>query len=294
MSARVFLGNLPPDVTVRDIEDFFDRYGRVRNVLLKHGKYGFAEFESSRDAEDAVDDMHGKRLLGSRIVCELAKGTRGGGEGRRAPWVNKYGAPTRTRYGLNVENISSRLSWQDIKDTFRKAGDVTFAECHTTTTGKGRVECASREDVRRIYKKFQGHEMNGRKLELTKDCSDDSRSRSRSRSRRRSSSRSKRRSRTRSRSKRRSRSYSRRSRSKSKSRSRSKSRRSRSQSGSKSPRRSLEKEDMEKDKSVVKEDKEDFKEEERDEIVNDDRDSKAGSRSPKKDDREDRDSDPDQ
>merc|ERR1711935_873173 len=223
MSARVFLGNLPPDVTVRDIEDFFDRYGRVRNVLLKHGKYGFAEFESSRDAEDAVDDMHGKRLLGSRIVCELAKGTRGGGEGRRAPWVNKYGAPTRTRYGLKVENISSRLSWQDIKDTFRKAGDVTFAECHTINTGKGRVECASREDFRRVYKKFQGHEMNGRKLELTKDCSDDSRSRSRRRSRsysRRSRSKSKSRSRSKSR---RSRSQSRRSRSKSKSRSRSKS-----------------------------------------------------------------------
>ncbi len=39
--SRVFLGNLHPDVRERDIERFFDRYGRVRNIFIKNGKYGF-------------------------------------------------------------------------------------------------------------------------------------------------------------------------------------------------------------------------------------------------------------
>ena len=70
---RVFLGNLPPDCKVSDIQQFLEKYGRVRNVLIKQGKYGFAEFDDSRDADDAVYELHGKRLLGSRITLEFAK-----------------------------------------------------------------------------------------------------------------------------------------------------------------------------------------------------------------------------
>ena len=70
---RVFLGNLPPDCRAKDIEEFLEPCGRVRNVLIKQRKYGFAEFEQEKDAEDAVHDMHGKKLHGNRIVVELAK-----------------------------------------------------------------------------------------------------------------------------------------------------------------------------------------------------------------------------
>ena len=144
--ARVFLGNLPSDARVRDVEEFFKKYGRVRNVLIKHGKYGFAEFDDSRDAEDAVYDMHGKRFMGSRITVELAKGPKGGREARRAPWVAKYGAPQRTKYKMKVLNLSSRISWQDLKDTLRKGGEVTYAEAHTEREREGVVQLATRLD----------------------------------------------------------------------------------------------------------------------------------------------------
>jgi len=78
-SCRVFLGNLPSDCRVEDIEDFFRKYGRVKNVLIKNGKFGFAEFDDHRDADDAVYEMHGKDLLGARVTVEHAKGVRGGG-----------------------------------------------------------------------------------------------------------------------------------------------------------------------------------------------------------------------
>lgn len=39
--SRVFLGNLPHDVRERDIEKFFEKYGRVRNIFVKNGRYGF-------------------------------------------------------------------------------------------------------------------------------------------------------------------------------------------------------------------------------------------------------------
>jgi len=223
---RVFLGNLPGDVRISDIEKFFKDFGRVRNVLIKNGKYAFAEFDDYRDADDAVYDLNGRVLMGERITVEHAKGPRRVKDDRRAPWVNKYGAPQRTNYRLKIENLSSRCSWQDVKDLLRKGGEVTFVEAHTDRRNEGLVELATREDLERVYKRYDGHDLNGRRIKLIKE-KNYSKSRSRSRSR---SSRS--RKRTRSPSRKRTRSKSRR-----KSRSRSE-RRQRSRSGSRSPARS--------------------------------------------------------
>jgi len=176
----VFLGNLPPNCRVRDIETFFDKYGKVKNILIKQGKYGFAEFEDNKYAEDAVYDLHGKKLLGSRVTVEFAKGPKKGE--RRAPWVSKYGAPSRSKYALKVFNLSSRISWQDLKDLFRKAGEVCFAEAHIDRRNEARVEFESEEDLDRVIRRYQGYEINGRKLELQKDIKK-SKSRSRSASR---------------------------------------------------------------------------------------------------------------
>jgi len=116
---RVFLGNLPFDIRERDIEKFFLKYGRVRNIFIKSGRYGFCEFDDYRDADDAIHDLNGKELLGTRITVEHARGPRrdGGGRGRdgdrrRAMWVDKYGPPTRTKYRMIVENLSTKMSWQ--------------------------------------------------------------------------------------------------------------------------------------------------------------------------------------
>jgi len=238
---RVFLGNLPSDIRVGDIEKFFKDFGKVRNVLIKNGKYAFAEFDDYKDADDAVYDLNGRVLLGERITVEHAKGPRRVKDDRRAPWVSKYGAPVRTNYKLRIENLSSRISWQDLKDLLRKAGDVTFVEAHTDRRNEGLVELASREDLDRVYKRYDGYELNGRRIKLIKEGRY-SKSRSRSRSRR---SRSRSRSRSGSRKKRRSRSGSRRSRSRSKTRSRSKKSRSRSRSRSGGRRSSPDKDEEE-------------------------------------------------
>ena len=118
---------------------------------------------------------------------------------RRAPWVSKYGAPTRTKHALKVVNLSSAISWQDLKDLLRKAGEVCFAEAHTEARNEGRVELATSEDLERIVKRYQGYNLNGRKIELVRERNK-SRSRSRVRSRSRSRSRSRRKSRSGSRS----------------------------------------------------------------------------------------------
>jgi len=245
MGTRVYLGGIPPRTREKDVERFLRKYGRIRDILIK-SKYAFIEFEDYRDADDAVYDLHGTDFLGERVTCELAKGTPHGRDkdrwgsggrsgrrsrsrsgdrkdGRRPVWLDKYGPPTRTDYRVIVENLSSRVSWQDLKDFMRSAGEVTYADAHKSRKNEGVVEFSRYDDVQNAIDKLDDTELNGRRIKIIDDSRKKKRSRSRSRSRSRTRSRS-----------RRGRSGSRQSRSRSKSPARSKSGRSASRSRSRS------------------------------------------------------------
>ncbi|XP_050354794.1 serine-arginine protein 55 isoform X1 [Nymphalis io] len=222
VGSRVYVGGLPFGVRERDLEKFFKGFGRIKDILIKNG-YGFVEFEDYRDADDAVYELNGKELLGERVVVEPARGIdrsadryrrdryyeRDRGRSRYDDYNYRYGPPTRTEYRLIVENLSSRISWQDLKDYMRQAGEVTYADAHKQHRNEGVVEFATHSDMRAAMEKLDGTELNGRRVRLVEDRrssrrrtrSSSSRSRSRSRERRRSSrSRSRRSSRSRSKS----------------------------------------------------------------------------------------------
>lgn len=220
MSARVYVGRLSNFARERDIERFFRNFGRIKEIMLKNG-YCFVDFEDHRDADDAVYELNGRELCGERVIVEHARGTprgedlrrdlergvvpRSGGRGDRdrgygghsSSGRDKYGPPERTEYRLIVENLSSGVSWQDLKDVMRQAGEVTYADAHRERKNEGVVEFASYSEMKRAIDKLDGTDLNGRRIRLIEDKSyskkkNRSRSRSRSpRSRSRSHSRSK-------------------------------------------------------------------------------------------------------
>ncbi|XP_078429875.1 serine/arginine-rich splicing factor RS2Z32-like isoform X1 [Wolffia australiana] len=70
---RLYVGRLSSRTRSRDLEDVFSRYGRVRDVDLKHN-FAFVEFSDPRDADDARYALDGRDIDGSRVVVEHAKG----------------------------------------------------------------------------------------------------------------------------------------------------------------------------------------------------------------------------
>ncbi|KAK9675662.1 hypothetical protein RND81_11G022000 [Saponaria officinalis] len=74
--ARVYVGNLDPHVSERDLEDEFRVYGVLRSVWVARRPpgYAFIEFDDKRDALDAIRGLDGKN--GWRV--ELSHNSKGG------------------------------------------------------------------------------------------------------------------------------------------------------------------------------------------------------------------------
>nr|CAG4644433.1 EOG090X0HR1 [Lepidurus arcticus] len=184
--ARIYVGNLPPDIRSKDIEDLFYKFGKIAYIDLKNRRgppFAFVEFEDSRDAEDAVHSRNGFNYDGYKLRVEFPRGARdgrgggggggGGGStsggrsggndrGGNSNSSRNRGPPSRrSQYRVLVTGLPPSGSWQDLKDHMREAGDVCFADVYKDGTGV--VEFLRYEDMKYAVKKlddsrFRSHE----------------------------------------------------------------------------------------------------------------------------------------
>jgi len=69
LECKVYIGDLGEDATRRELEEAFDKFGRVRNVWIAKRPPGFAFvlMDDPRDAEDATRELDGSRMCGRRV-----------------------------------------------------------------------------------------------------------------------------------------------------------------------------------------------------------------------------------
>lgn len=187
---RIYVGNLPPDIRTKDIQDLFHKFGKVTFVDLKSRRgppFAFVEFEDPRDADDAVKARDGYDYDGYRLRVEFPRGggpgsyrNRDGGGRNRDGGGRGRGPPTkRSQYRVLVTGLPSSGSWQDLKDHMREAGDVCFAD--TYKDGNGVVEFLRHEDMKYAIKKlddsrFRSHEGEVSYIRVREDSGDNERS----------------------------------------------------------------------------------------------------------------------
>jgi len=71
---RLYIGRISDRTGERDLERLFGRYGYLRDVTIKNDRdYGFVEFEDQRDADDAVRDLDGYNLHGTRLIVQYSR-----------------------------------------------------------------------------------------------------------------------------------------------------------------------------------------------------------------------------
>ncbi|KAF2363530.1 RNA recognition motif domain [Trinorchestia longiramus] len=166
---RIYVGNLPPDIRSKDIEDLFYKFGKIMFIDLKNRKgppFAFVEFEDPRDAEDAVRVRDSYDYDGYRLRVEFPRnrdpgGPRGGSSAMGGRGRGRGPPARRSQYRVCVTGLPPSGSWQDLKDHMREAGDVCYADVYKDGTGV--VEFLRYEDMKNSIRKlddskFRSHE----------------------------------------------------------------------------------------------------------------------------------------
>jgi RNA recognition motif-containing protein len=161
----VFVGNLVHDVTSRELEREFDRYGRIRDLWIARKPAGFAfiTYGDERDAKDAVYDMDGRTLFGRRIRVEISTRGRGGDRGGDS---RRSGAPTRTEFRVKISGVPSGVNWRDLKDWIREVADPCYADI--TSGGDAVAEFKSEEDAERVVSRLDDQEFKGARVRISR------------------------------------------------------------------------------------------------------------------------------
>ena len=95
---RLYVGNLSRDVTKEDLQEAFQPFGSVDEVVIVKDRsndvskgFGFVEMPNKTEAEAAIEGLHGKELKGRSMDVNEARprsdrpsrgGFGGGGGGR--------------------------------------------------------------------------------------------------------------------------------------------------------------------------------------------------------------------
>ena len=191
-SNRLYVHNLAWRVSWQDLKDHFREAGEVvRAEIFTEGPggrskgCGIVEMASVDDAANAVEKLMDSELQGRRILIREDRESRRHGDDRRNAYdqfhpLGSYreNAITDTvevsSNRLYVHNLAWRVSWQDLKDHFREAGEVVRAEIFTEgpggrSKGCGIVEMASVDDAANAVEKLMDSELQGRRILVRED-----------------------------------------------------------------------------------------------------------------------------
>lgn len=83
---RIYVGNLPYQVSESDLESLFSPYGEVREAVIISDRtsgrskgFGFVEMPDDNAARKAIEGLNGKDVGGRGIVVNEARPRREGG-----------------------------------------------------------------------------------------------------------------------------------------------------------------------------------------------------------------------
>ncbi len=80
MSANIYVGNLPYEVTNESLHQTFEKFGEVVSAKVINDKrtgrskgFGFVEMANESNANDAIQGLNGTEMKGRNIKVNIAK-----------------------------------------------------------------------------------------------------------------------------------------------------------------------------------------------------------------------------
>jgi len=165
---RLYVGNLPYHTTWQRLKDIFKEVGPVMYAdVLRNDRglskgCGIVEFETREDAIKAIKQLNDTDLDGRPIFVR---------EDREDKKSDNY--KSKKGCQIFVGNLSYETTWQDLKDEFRKCGDVVRTEIMMSAEGRSRgggtVLFENPADARRAIREYDNTEFMGRIIQVRED-----------------------------------------------------------------------------------------------------------------------------
>lgn len=193
-SRRCYVGNLSYKTSWQDLKDHFKSVGKVVYSGVMEEKPGWSkgcgiiEFETPEEAAKAIKVLHDTELRGRPIFVredredKEARPPSWKGSGKSGDSASYSDRSTRERFHsesrrVYVGNLSYRTSWQDLKDHFRKAGNVVYTgimEENGTgrSKGCGIVEFETAREAAKAMDRLHDTMLDGRQIFVREDRED--------------------------------------------------------------------------------------------------------------------------
>lgn len=172
----IFVGNIPFESTAKDIEQIFSKdFDVVRaDIVTRRGlSRGMAtvEFSSIEDVEKAIAQFDRTEYQNREIFVRQdhppPEEKRREPESRSTPAKDDDREPNPEVF---VGNLPYSVSWQTLKDEFRSIGSIVRADILTDRSGRSRgygtVVFRSTADAQAAIDKYNGFELEGRRIEV--------------------------------------------------------------------------------------------------------------------------------
>ena len=126
---------------------------------LKPG-FAFVEYEDPSQSSEAIAKLHDANVLGNRIVVEAAKLN-----------MRRQSNSRQKGFRVKVSDLNMNVSWQDLKDFARTAGEVIFTNVFMEGDRKhGVIEYETREACEEALHKLDGVDFRGHVVRLMMVC----------------------------------------------------------------------------------------------------------------------------
>jgi RNA recognition motif-containing protein len=77
---NIYIGNLSQQASEEDLREAFEKFGSVNSVNIIKDKFsgtskgfGFVEIESKTEAQEAIQELNGSELKGTKIIVNEAR-----------------------------------------------------------------------------------------------------------------------------------------------------------------------------------------------------------------------------
>lgn len=172
---NLYVKNISLDVTEDELRDLFGAFGRVSSLLIQRDDhnnskgFGFVNFESTEDAERAINQLHDSEYYGKKLFVSRAqkKSEREDELRRQHDRVEK---PAKYQgVNLYVKNLADDVTDEVLRAEFAKYGQITSAkvmkdDATHASKGFGFVCFASPEDATEAVLKMNGQKISSKEI----------------------------------------------------------------------------------------------------------------------------------